>query len=352
MVYRVDATDGSVPQAHVPLDQQSASESGVLTYATGIGLGGEMAQLGANSTVVIAGVQQWPIAPDLAQPDRQTSNRNFHDSNHTPESASHQSTEEASNDDGRSDETAGQESSVQDTPVQDPPAAKHPQSPTGFSPVWEVDQLSWPESCNELFGSQAAYFRHAGDKLREASGQGLRVLAIVSSRLGEGCTTLAMCLARAVAAGGGRVALLDCNLQHSALSATLGLEFSRGWQDAASGRMRLGEVAVSSISDGITLFPLADIHEPIEPSQLSELLRQATAAADLVILDTGPLRTGHSCPIESGSSCPVNAALVVRDLRTTSEQETLDTVANLKDLGIEAIGVAENYAADIAHAAA
>ena len=39
----------------------------------------------------------------------------------------------------------------------------------------------------------------------------------------------------------------------------------------------------------------------------------------------------------------MNAALVVRDLRRTSEAETLVTATRLKSLGIDAIGIAENF---------
>ena len=342
MVYRVDAADRSDLQAQLALDQQ-AIHSGILTYSTGIGVGGELAQLAGDSTVVIAGSPDWPAAPQPLQAGSQTDD---HTSREQLEAKREQTGGQSFNDGGKRDGPAKEPVTQHGFQVHET------QSAASFNPVWEVDQLAWPESCDELFASEAEYFRHAGDKLREASGQGLRVLAVSSSRLGEGCTTLAMCLARAVAAGGGRVALMDCNLQHSALSSALGLEFSRGWQDAASGRMPLAEVAVTSISDGVTLFPLADIHEPIEPSHFSELLQQAAASVDLLILDTGPLATGRGCPIESGRSCPVNAAIVVRDLRTTSEQETLDTAACLRTLGIEAIGIAENYAADVVHAAA
>jgi len=340
MKYRVDATDSSVPQAHIPLVQHSFSENSELSYAADVGLGPGTAQMGAESMVVIAGMPHWSTASDLAQdaPPMRDSETGGHDSQ-LAEPVGGQSTDEPSADE-QSTDTGGKDEAT--ASVAEPPEGTQPDA--NFVPVWEVDRLTWPKSCDELYASEADYFKHAGAKLQEASQQGLRVLAIAASQAGQGCTTLAMCLARAVAAGGGRVALLDANFQHPALSTTLGLEFSRGWQDVVNGRLPLGEVAVASISDRVTLFPLADIQEPLEPARISEFLREVGIAADLVILDIGPLDTGPGCPFESGQSCPINAAIVVRDLRTTSEQETLGTANKLKNLGIDAIGVAENYA--------
>jgi hypothetical protein len=47
-----------------------------------------------------------------------------------------------------------------------------------------------------------------------------------------------------------------------------------------------------------------------------------------------------------------NAGIVVRDVRKTSEESTLVAAARLKMLGLEAVGVAENFAADRAARAA
>ena len=66
---------------------------------------------------------------------------------------------------------------------------------------------------------------------------------------------------------------------------------------------------------------------------------------DLVIIDGGAIPTGEALFFEAGEACPIQAAMVVRDVRHSTEMETLVTASRLKSLGIEAIGIAENFAA-------
>ena len=90
--------------------------------------------------------------------------------------------------------------------------------------AWEVDRFRWPEICRQLYAAEQSYFEHAGEKLLEASRDGLRVLAVSSSQRGEGRTTLALLLARAAAAAGARVALLEADTHAPRIAASLGLD--------------------------------------------------------------------------------------------------------------------------------
>jgi Mrp family chromosome partitioning ATPase len=76
---------------------------------------------------------------------------------------------------------------------------------------------------------------------------------------------------------------------------------------------------------------------------MTTFLRAASQGVDLVILDLGMV-DGWGGPVFGGpEQCPVNAAIVVRDMRHTSSQQTEATAARLRRSGIEAVGVAENY---------
>ena len=373
-MYRVDSpgTD-QVPSNPVPHTQVvPATDSGVV-YTSDVGQA--PIQMDPSSVVVMATMPHWtsppqappshasPSPPVVAPPAPPRGNGV--DPDPVSDIPSPAGTEPSSNIQTNvateaTVDTPPQPSTNTQTPPQSPEVntaeedageRQAPQS-SDFKPAWEVDQLLWPEFCEELYSSESEYFRHAGQKLNAACRQGLRVLAVASSQAGEGCTTLAMCLARAVAAAGGRVALVDANLQHPAMSQSLGLEFSRGWQDAALSKLPLSEVAVVSNADGITLFPLDNQQEPLQPARVSDVLREASAAADLVILDVGPHPSSQQNLLEGGQACPVDAAIVVRDLRNTTERTTLETAAHLKQLGVEAVGIAENYAPHSSDAAA
>ena len=225
------------------------------------------------------------------------------------------------------------------------PVVDHPATvPMYFTAQWEVDEFAWPEELVRLQTEQAEYFRYAGEKLRDACQEGLKTLAVVATREKEGCTTMAICLARAAAAAGARVALLDTNLAHPELGPRLGLDFSHGWQESLNTKSELSEAAVLAIDSGLTLLPLSANHEldSLTDPRVSAILRQLGADFDLLIIDAG-VTPDDVAMFEGNGDCPVNAALVVRDLRRTSEAETLATAAKLKSLGIEAIGIAENF---------
>jgi Mrp family chromosome partitioning ATPase len=205
--------------------------------------------------------------------------------------------------------------------------------------AWEVDRFAWPADIEALFEGQAAYFEHAGQKLLAASREGLSKLAITSARPGEGTTTMTLCLARAVAAVGGRVAVLDGNLRNAQIGKTLSLEFASGWQVAAAGAVELAEAAIAGLEEGITLFPAAATSEGIgrlADETVGELLRSAAAGFDLLLIDAGQDDFGEN-------ATQIDAAMVVRDVRRTSEQQSLAAALLLRDAGVKAVGIAENF---------
>jgi len=224
------------------------------------------------------------------------------------------------------------------------PAPPVPPQALAWKPVWELDEFAWPWEVTQLFHLQTEYFRYAGGKLLDASREGLKILAVAATHEQEGTTTLATCLARAVAAAGARVALFDACLHNPELGTRLGLDFSRGWQDALDEPGSLAESAVYSLQDRITLFPLAVPHRiaALSDPRVSQGLRLGSRHFDLVVVDAGKVPS-HRPMFEAGDHCPVSASIIVRDVRRTNEAETLRTAASLKRLGIEAIGIAENF---------
>ncbi len=213
-------------------------------------------------------------------------------------------------------------------------------SPERFAPVWEVDRFKWPDEIEQLFKAQTEYFDYAGKKLVAASREGLSILAITSTRFGEGSTTLALCLARAAAGAGAKVGLLDGNLVRSELGEKLGVDFASGWQSAATSEQPLAEAAITGLEEGITLFPssagpVADI-ESLGDERVGQLLRAAAANFDLLIIDAGQADFGKNVDA-------LDAAIVVRDIRHTSEADTLAAAATLRSRGVKAVGIAENF---------
>lgn len=225
-----------------------------------------------------------------------------------------------------------------------------------LKPAWEVDRLLWPVEADHLYESESEYFRHAGEKLRDASQEGLRVLGISSHHEGEGCTTLAICLARAAAGAGAKVCLLDANLRSPQLGTVLGLDFARSWHETLNTTTPLAEAAVTAIADNVTLIPLsknaARQGTTLDGDGVNEILAQLSETFDLVLVDIGSPQAGGQNCFPAGDACPLDAAIVVRDVRATSEEETLESVSWFRELGIDAVGVAENFASSAAAQAA
>ena len=209
-----------------------------------------------------------------------------------------------------------------------------------FIPAWEVDRLDWPREVEQLFATQRDYFGYAGKKLLEASREGLQVLALTSAQPGEGVTTLALCLARTAADAGLNVGLLDLNLQRPTVSTRLGLRFACDWQSTAAGKSPLSEAAIKSLQDGLTVLPLYQHGEAVVQSlgdeTVAKLIREAATGCELLILDAGQESLSEIASL-------IDAVMVVRDVRMTTEQQTLSVATQMKRCGVQAVGIAENF---------
>jgi Mrp family chromosome partitioning ATPase len=215
-----------------------------------------------------------------------------------------------------------------------------------FAPDWEVDRLAWPTVCERLLETEDRYFRSVGQRLKEATQDSHHVVMITGARRGEGRTTLALCLARCAAQAGVSVAVVDADLENPQLGNQLGMETPCSWLEVVAGKSPLNEAAVSSLEDGLTLFPLTgseDLEAIAGDAQLTGVLRTIAAHFPLVIIDTGPLGSDDRHPFATGEDCPIDTAIVVRDLRNTTEKKALATAELLQRSGVPAVGIAENF---------
>ncbi len=239
-------------------------------------------------------------------------------------------------------ETPVVESAPLEPAVPEPTVPKRP-----YIPLWEVDRFTWPALCDKLMHDPNGYFASASQKLLSVVRGGLKVLGITGSRRGEGRTTLALCLARAAAQAGIHVALVDADFARPQLATMLGLETAYGWQEAATGKIPLSEAAVKSLADRLTVLPL-EVSTTSAPLSLADprvtaTLRATAATFELVIVDLGPLGATTEVLFPPGESCPLDAAVVVRDTRYASVNESRLAGDRLYDAGIEAVGIAENF---------
>ena len=197
-----------------------------------------------------------------------------------------------------------------------------------------------------MLESEKRYFRSVGQRLKDATQDSHHVVMITGARRGEGRTTLALCLARCAAQAGVATALVDADLENPQLGSQLGMETPCSWLEVVAGTSPLSEAGVSSLEDGLTLFPLTnseDLETPAGDEPLTAVLRAIATHFPLVIVDTGPMVSDDRHPFASGDDCPIDTAIVVRDLRNTTEKKALATAQLLQRRGVPAVGIAENF---------
>lgn len=219
------------------------------------------------------------------------------------------------------------------------------ESAQAFAPDWEVDRLAWPAICERLLESEARYFRSVGQRLKEATRDGHHVMMISGARRGEGRTTLALCLARCAAEAGIAVAVVDADLENPQLGSQLGIEPSCSWLEVVAGKSPLNEAAVLSLADGLTVFPLTGWEDALPRGDpgCCTVLHAIAAHFPLVIVDTGPLPADGQHLFSTADDSPIDTAIVVRDLRHTTEKRTLAAAALLQRGSVPAVGIAENF---------
>lgn len=122
---------------------------------------------------------------------------------------------------------------------------------------------------------------------------GARVVLVTSSVPGEGKSTLSLALARAAAAEGLRVLLIDGDLRRPRLAPMLGLEPGLGLADLAAGRVGADDVLRADPLTSVRLLPGSAVPGPptglLGDVGIPAVLRAARAAYDLVVVDTAPL---------------------------------------------------------------
>ncbi|MCU0708421.1 MAG: P-loop NTPase, partial [Pirellula sp.] len=219
--------------------------------------------------------------------------------------------------------------------------------PVAFAPSWEVDTFFWPEVVTRLEQADANAFRQIANHIYNANHSGLQVLAVTSGERGVGRSTVSMHMARAAASAGLKVALVDTDTANPSLVDQLRLDIQHGWQDCLFEAVPLEEVAVHSISDRVTLFPLTgvvsqqQVHANLH--RMSKLIRRITTAFDFVVLDSCRLNLDQRDLIGVSNESVIDAAVVVVDTELSIKEKIDSAIGILQSMGLTSIGLIENF---------
>lgn len=219
--------------------------------------------------------------------------------------------------------------------------------PVSFAPSWEVDSFLWPEVVKRIEVSQPDAFHQIGRNLSHANRDGLKVMAITSGERGVGRSTVAMHMARCAAKVGLRVALIDGDTFCPSLINQLRLDIEHGWQDCLFENVPLHEVAVHSINDGITLFPLTcavsqqQVHANLH--RIAKLIKRISTAFDMVFIDANRLSLEQRDMVGVAKETIVDAAIVVVDTELSVKEKVDSAISILQEMGLSSIGLVENF---------
>jgi succinoglycan biosynthesis transport protein ExoP len=168
----------------------------------------------------------------------------------------------------------------------------------------------------------------------------VRVIAVTSSLPGEGKTTTAFCLGRAMAMSGSRAVVVDCDVRRRNINRLLGHEPAVGLMEVLAGKATLDQALVLDSASGAWFLPLASSFTPKDlfgGQAMTNLLTDLKSRFEFVILDTAPV-----LPVADTRSLAPKADVVVflTLWRRTPRRAVQAAFDLLRSVGADIAGVA------------
>jgi capsular exopolysaccharide synthesis family protein len=200
-------------------------------------------------------------------------------------------------------------------------------------------------SDGSLVASPAAdeAYRYLRTALQFAALDGsLKVIAVTSALSGEGKSTTALNLARAAAASGRRVAIIDCDLRRPSLHTSLGIDASPGVVSVVLGEANLGDVVaypapnIAAVAAGS---PTGSATGILGSERFARLVRAISEQADLTLLDLPPVLPVADPLAVAGV---VDGVVLVARVGQVRRKELAATIRRVRDLDVPVLGVVVN----------
>lgn len=173
----------------------------------------------------------------------------------------------------------------------------------------------------------------------------LRSVLVTSAVGGEGKTTTACNLARAMAATGDRVVLVDCDLRRPAVHREFGLSNDVGLSSTVVGDATL-ESVTHFVNENLAVIPAGpQIPNPTEvlgSEQLALLLRAIVDQADFTIVDSPPVLPVADALVAGQH---IDGVIVVTRIGTLRRRSLRDALRRLDDAGVTVVGLVANASA-------
>lgn len=178
------------------------------------------------------------------------------------------------------------------------------------------------------------------------SGRSLRSLAIGSTGVGDGKTTIALHLAQTAAAMGQKVLLVDANLRSPQLHSILGMSNDEGLIDLLNRRIEQPEKVIrsTSLDSRLSVLPAGSItpHSTklLAAAEMQQLVNRLSDMFDLVIYDTPHL---HGLTDTNFLAAATDGMLMVVGVKKTKRSAFFKAIEGLKRYRIPVLGIVANH---------
>lgn len=172
----------------------------------------------------------------------------------------------------------------------------------------------------------------------------LKVIGVTSSVPNEGKTTVSYMLGQAMATGGGKVLLVDCDFRHRSLAKKAKVYPKAGLYNVLAGRCELADAVVALDIPGLYLLDIEpQIPNPVDvlgSRRFHDLMQRVRREYSFVIVDTPPLSAFVDAAVASQNTDGM--LLVVRE-GMTKRDDLLAAYDQLRKAGARVIGTVLNF---------
>jgi Mrp family chromosome partitioning ATPase len=226
--------------------------------------------------------------------------------------------------------------------------AAPPSVEDAFRPHLEVDNFIWPAAVSTLLERAGQGLTSFAAQLTAQAAAGEKVLALSGPRRKGGFTTVALAIARQVAACGGRAVIVDADFEKPDVARCLGIAASAGWEQVLRGELPLEDVLITSLQDRVAIVPCqppsaATSSAPFDPLRANLSLGMLRDHYDVVLVDGGPLIAADSGLASLVRAARFDGCYLVRDARPQAAGAMTDAVRVARELGLRIFGAVENF---------
>jgi Mrp family chromosome partitioning ATPase/capsular polysaccharide biosynthesis protein len=180
----------------------------------------------------------------------------------------------------------------------------------------------------------AEAFRSLRTSIRIAGGDQVQVIAITSTQVGDGKSTVAACLARTVAIAGESVLLIDCSPTGRGAAALLGIDPGAGIGEGSAGAATLVDALQRDEVSGASVLSIGSATP--DRQRMAALVDELRQRFSYVVIDAPTVLRGDASAV---AEIPADLFVIAAKWRATPDRAVRQAAAALSAAGTKVGGV-------------